>query len=299
MLLASFGIGEAYSLAAAFCWAIAVILLKKSGESLPPFALNLVKNLLCLVALGLTLLAIGPHQLPEMPPHLLAQTLISGALGIAVADTLYFRALNAIGAARMGVIGTAYSPGVILLAALFLGERMSPLQLGGVALTLAGIVLVTYAKAANAVDAAVLRRGALLGVFSVFVMATGVILAKPVLETQDFLWVVFLRVAAGVALMLVIASLRREWPALLTAARAVQHWPLIIAGGLMSSYVSQMFWLAGYKYADASISAVINELAAIFIVGLAAWLLRERVTMRQLAGGALALTGVLVVVMVR
>ena len=294
----NFGLGEAYSLAAALCWAIAVILFKKSGESLPPFALNLVKNALCLVALGFTLLVMGPHQPPTMPPLLLAQTLVSGALGIAVADTLYFRALNAIGAARMGVIGTAYSPGVILLAALFLGERLSPLQFGGVALTLAGIVLVTYAKATDALDAAVLRKGALLGVLSVLLMAAGVILAKPVLETQDFLWVVFLRVAAGVALMLGIATARREWAALFAAYRGVRHWPAVISGSLMGSYVALLFWLAGYKYADASIAAVINELAAIFIVGFAAWLLRERVTARQLAGGALALVGVLVVVLV-
>ncbi len=294
-----FGLGEAYSLAAAFCWAIAVILFKKSGESLPPFALNLVKNLLCLAALGLTLLVVGPHQLPAMPPMLLAQTLVSGVLGIALADTLYFRSLNAIGAARMGVIGTAYSPGVILLAALFLGERLSPLQFGGVALTLAGIGLVTYTRAADALDAAVLRRGALLGVLSVALMAAGVVLAKPVLETQDFLWVVFLRVAAGVALMLAIATLRREWRSLVAACRAVRHWPAVISGSLMGSYVALLFWLAGYKYAEASIAAVINELAALFIVGLAAWLLRERVTRRQLAGGVLALAGVLVVVLMR
>ena len=293
------GLGEWYSLAAALCGAVAVILLKKSGESLPPFALNLVKNLLCLLALGGTLLVLGAHTPPAMPPVLLVQTLVSGALGIAVADTLYFRALNAIGAARMGVIGTAYSPGVILLATLFLGERLSPLQLGGVALTLAGIVLVTYAKATDAIDAAVLRQGALLGVLSVLLMAAGVVLAKPVLESQDFLWVVFLRVAAGVALMLGIATARREWTSLIAACRAVRHWPAVISGSLMGSYVALLFWLAGYKYAEASIAAVINELAAIFIVGLAAWLLRERVTARQLAGGALALAGVVLVVLAR
>jgi drug/metabolite transporter (DMT)-like permease len=238
-----FGLGELYSLAAAGCWAVAVILLKKSGESLPPFALNLVKNGLCLTALTLTLWMFGGWPESTMPTPLLMQTLISGAIGIAVADTLYFRALNAIGAARMGVIGTAYSPGVILLAAFFLGERLSPLQLGGVALTIAGIVLVTYAKATDALDAGVLRQGAVLGVLSVTLMAAGVILAKPVLETEDFLWVVTLRVASGVALMFAIATVRREWPGLISAYRAVRHWPAVVAGSLMSSYIALLFWL--------------------------------------------------------
>ncbi len=293
------GAGELYSLACTVCWAVAVILFKKSGESLPPFALNFVKNLLCAAALGLTLLALGSWRWPGIAAGPLAVTLISGALGIAVADTLYFKALNAIGAARMGVVGTFYSPSVILLAALFLGERLSLLQLAGVALTLAGIVLVTYTRTADPLDRAVLRKGALLGVVSVAAMAAGVVMVKPVLETEDFLWVVFLRVAAGVGLMVGIVTVRRQWRSLAAVYRGVQHWGAIIAGSLMGSYVALLFWLAGYKYADASIAAVINELAAIFIVGLAAWLLRERVTRRQLAGGALALAGVLVVVLVR
>ena len=293
------GLGELYSLACTLCWAIAVILLKKSGESLPPFALNFIKNVLCLAALALTLLVLGKSAWPGIPNKEVALALLSGALGIAIADTLYFKALNAIGAARMGIVGTAYSPSVILLAALFLGERLSPLQLMGVGLTLAGIVLVTYAKAADAIDAAVLRRGALLGALSVALMAAGVVIAKPVLATQDFLWVVFLRVAAGVALMAGIVSVRRGWRALFAIYRGVRHWGAIVMGSLMGSYVSLLLWLAGYKYADASIAAVINELAAIFIVLLAALWLRERVTLRQATGCALALAGVVLVVALR
>lgn len=295
----SFGLGELYSLAATLCWAVAVILFKKSGDSLPPFALNFVKNLLCLGALALTLLVLGKTQWPGMPRDHVLLTLLSGAIGIAVADTLYFRALNLIGAARMGVVGTAYSPSVILLAALFLGERLSALQLAGVALTVAGIALVTYAKAAGSIDALALRRGALIGACSVALMAVGIVLAKPVLEEQDFLWVVFLRVAACVSVMGGIVTVRGGWRDLLSTYRNVRHWGTILIGALMGTYLATMLWLAGYKYAEASIAAVINELSAIFIVLLAAWLLRERVTKRQLAGGGLALAGVLVVVLAR
>lgn len=52
-------------------------------------------------------------------------------LGIALADTLYFRALNRLGASRAGVIGNFYSPFVIVLSYLFLAERLAPLQIAG------------------------------------------------------------------------------------------------------------------------------------------------------------------------
>lgn len=293
------GFGEICSLICALCWAIAVILLKKSGESLAPFALNYIKNLLCLVALGLTLLVLKGGEWPGIPPKQVALAVLSGTLGIAVADTLYFRALNAIGAARMGVAGTAFSPAVILLAALFLGERLNVWQLGGVGLTLAGIALVNYSREADHIDAAKLRRGALLGVTSMAVMAAGVVIAKPILEAQDFLWVVTLRVLAGVAAMTLVVTAQHRWSALAADYRAVRHWPQVIAGSLMGTYVSMLFWLAGYKYANASIAAVLNELSAIFIVLMAAYFLKDRLSRRQIVGCALAVAGVVAVVAAR
>lgn len=291
------GIGEWCALACALCWAIAVILFKRSGESLPPFALNYVKNLLCLLALALTLLVTHGGRWPGMPAGDVALALFSGTLGIGLADTLYFRALNRIGAARMGVAGTAFSPSVILLAGIFLGERLSALQIAGVGITMAGIALVTYVKTADHLDAATLRRGVLLGVTSVAVMAAGVVIAKPILESQDFLWVVFLRLAGGFAVMSLVLLRPGQVRALWAAYRAVRHWPYVIAGSLMGTYVSNLFWLAGYKYADASIAAVLNELSAIFIVLFAAWFLHDRLHKRQILGCALAVAGVGVVLL--
>lgn len=293
------GIGEWCALACALCWAIAVILLKKSGESLAPFALNYIKNLLCLLALALTLMVTHGGRWPGMPPTQVLLALFSGTLGIGLADTLYFRALNSIGAARMGVAGTAFSPSVILLAAIFLGERLTLWQLVGVGITIAGIALVTYVKTADQLDARTLRRGALLGITSVAVMAAGVVIAKPILETQDFMWVVFLRLLGGTAVMSLALLSRARRQALWGAYRGVRHWPYVIAGSLMGTYVSNLFWLAGYKYADASIAAVLNELSAIFIVLLAAWLLHDRLQRRQLVGCGLAVLGVVVVVAAR
>ena len=293
------GIGEAYALACAFLWATAVILFKQAGESLSPFALNYFKNWLCLICLGLTLLVWPGWQPQAMPTDAVLIALISGVLGLAVADTLYFKALNAIGAARMGIVGTAYSPSVIVLAVLFLGERLNLWQSLGVVLTLAGITLVTWHRTEQQLDAATLRRGALIGGLSVFAMACGVVMAKPVLDDYDFLQVVTLRMVASVVVMSVMLALQRRIASIFAEYRRVKHWPQVIAGGFMGSYLSMICWLLGYKYADASIAAVINELSALFIVVLAAIVLHDRMVKRQLWGGALAVFGVVFVVLAK
>lgn len=289
----NFGIGEFYSLACALVWAVAVVLFKKSGDSISPFALNLFKNTLAALLLGVTVAVFAP-ELPAFTPLSLLLIAVSGLLGICFGDSCYLRALNTIGASRMAVAQTLFSPFVIVLSAIFLHERLHGLQWIGAALVLGGIVLVTWTGNAGpaVADAVRLRRGTALGVFSVLLMAIGIVMAKPQLAQHALLWVVWLRVVAGVAGLLAMVAVRRNAAALRAEYRAVRHWPQIIAGSVAGTYLSMMLWLAGYKYTSASVAAVLNETAALFIVLFAVLFLRERVGPRQLAGVAVAMLGV-------
>jgi drug/metabolite transporter (DMT)-like permease len=291
----SFGLGEFYSLACALAWAAAVILFKKSGESLPPIPLNLFKNVLGLGLMVVTAVAVTGPVMPEIPAGAMLAALFSGFLGIGVGDSLYFRALNTLGASRMGIAQTMYSPFVIVLAAIFLGERLGTLQLAGVALVLGGIVLVNDLRGSHA-DARALRRGVAEAAASVFVMAVGVIISKPLLERYDFFWIVSWRLAGGSLGLLMFLALRRETGRTWAEFGAVRHWPHVIAGSILGAYVSMMLWLAGYKYTQASIAAVLNEMAAVFIIALAAVFLKDRLKPAQLAGSLLAVAGVVLVV---
>lgn len=293
----SFGLGEFYSLACALTWAIAVILFKKSGEHLGPFALNLVKNAMMLPLFLLTVgLIDGIAPLVAIPPADIALILLSGFLGIAAGDTLYFQALNTIGTSRIAAAQTLYSPFVIAMSMAFLGERLSYGQLSGVLVVLAGIGMVTYTRAVDRVDPRSLRIGVATGVAAVFLMALGVVTAKPMLEVHSFLWVVSLRIVGGLAGMAAIAVLRRQVGELRATYAGVTRWGLIFVSGLTGTYISMMLWLAGYKYTQASIAAVLNELAAVFILVLTVIFLRERVGWRQWLGTLVAVAGVVLVV---
>jgi drug/metabolite transporter (DMT)-like permease len=292
------GPGELYALGCALAWAVAVILFRQSGESLAPFALNLFKNLMVVPLFLLTILLInGELAWPAIPLSELGLVLLSGFIGIAVGDTLYFRALNRVGASRVAVAQTLYSPFVIGLSMVWLGERLGLVQWVGVVLVLAGILLVTFQRAASREHARLDRLGIATAVLSVFMMAVGIVIAKPLLERHDFLWVVLLRILGGLVGMFAVVLWRRNARALLHAYRRVRHWPQVIAGGLMGTYVSMMLWLAGYKYTQASIAAILNELAAVFIVILAVWLLREPLRLRQAVGMSAAMGGVLLVLL--
>jgi drug/metabolite transporter (DMT)-like permease len=290
-------VGEFYSVACAACWALAVVLFRRSGETLPAFELNLFKNVLATALMVPTILLVHGPVLPAYSPAEWGVVLLSGLIGIAIADTWYLRALNLMGASRTGVVGMLFSPFVVLLSVLFLAETLRLLQYLGFIVVLAGVLLVTWHRNRQEVSLRALRLGVAFGAASVMLMAIGIVMVKPILETHAFLWTVGLRLAAGSAGMLLYVSLSRGWQRMLIHYRAPQPWPTVIFASVMGSYVSMILWLAGYKLTQASIASVLNETASAFIVVFAWLILGEPMTRRKVAGVSLAFFGVSLIVL--
>ena len=286
------GVGEACSIGAALSWAGGVIVYKRLGETLPPLTLNLVKNLIVLAMVAPTVLLVHGAALPTLSGAAVALALASGVLGIAVADTLYFKALNTLGAGRMGVVGNFYSPFVIVMSFVLLGERLNALQMLGFVLVSGGVFIVSSHDPARKLAPGVLRKGALFGVAAVFLMASAIVMIKRVLEGAPLFWIVLLRLVGAIVGMLAVFALRGEAPALGARAKAPLRWPLLVLAAFLGQYVSMVLWMAGYKYTTASVAAVLNETASVFIVLLAALFLHEGLDARRIAGVTCTLTGV-------
>jgi len=289
------GLGEALSVACAFAWAVGVILYRRLGEHVPPLALTFVKNSLVWAMLVLSVLVVHGPAWPTLSPAHWGLTALSGVLGMALADVLYLRALNTIGAGAMGVVGNLYSPFVIALSFVFLGERFGLQQVVGFALVMSGVLLVGY-RAPSKVAVPGQRRGMLLGALSIAVMAVAIVIVKRVLEDSPLLWITLIRMSAALVVLGAVLIWRGELGSLIRGL-PVLPWRLLLPAAFVGQYLSTLMWLGGYKYAPASVSAVLNESASAFIV-LLAWLwLKESVSRRAVFGIALTLSGVAVMLL--
>lgn len=284
------GIGELFSILSAAAWAVGVILYRRLGESLPPLQLNFLKNCLVFMMLLPAIPLLHGFALPSFSSQQILLSVLSGLIGIGLADTLYFRALNEVGAGRMGILGNFYSPFVLLLSFIFLGDRLNPWQWCGFALVSSGVFLASKPSAVEASRPAHYFRGLMFGLLSIGLMAISIILVKRVLEAQPLLWVTGLRMLGAIIGMVLIATFRQEL-FLLKPPKAMRWRPLIIAA-FVGQFVAMVFWLAGYKFTSASVAAILNETASVFIL-LLAWLwLKEPLTRRGLIGVGLTLSGV-------
>jgi drug/metabolite transporter (DMT)-like permease len=294
-------LGQACALLTAIIWGYALVLFKRSGEEISPVALNLFKNTVGLILLLLTLavlVLVDPRSVLVLRQRCLGEItvlLLSGVLGIAVADTLFFRALHLIGVGLISVADCSYAPCAVLFSWWLLGEQLTVFHYVGAALVVAGVFLTSrHTRPAHRTRAQIVE-GMLLAIVAVGMMALGIVMAKPVLEEMPVLWSTTLRLAAGLVCLALFALLGRDWQRHWSAFRPSRAWRAALPASVLGTYVCLILWVAGFKYTYASVAALLNQTSVVFASLLAAIMLKERFGVRQVAALLLAMVGVVTV----
>jgi drug/metabolite transporter (DMT)-like permease len=287
--------GEILSVGSALIWAMAVLLYRISGRAVHPIGLNLFKSFLGAVMVAVTMLLLGQTLLPGAPWQDYALLGLSGIVGIALSDTFFFQCLNLLGASLTAVIDCLYSPFVILFSFLFLGERLNPRQLLGVAFILSALIIVSISKEKGLPARKNLLLGIGLGTLAMVTLAASIVMIKPLLARSGVLWATLWRMAAGGAVLLVFLVVHPRRKAILGTLAVPANWRSMIPGTFLGAYISLVAWMAGMKYTLASIAAPLNQLNSIFIFIFAALFLKEKVTRGKLAAVALATLGAFLV----
>lgn len=284
-------LGEAMALACAACWATAVLLFRRVGP-VDPKALNLFKNVLAAALLLLTMAALGKGFDRQRSTEDWVRLAASGVLGLSIADTFFLAGLQRVGPSLAAISDCIYSPTVLVLSALILGERLHGGLLLGVPLVVTGLLIVSWQgkEALQRLD----RGGMLLCLAGVATTATAVVIAKPALNRSDLLEATTVRLLVG-ALAIVVwdlgaGTLRQG----LSLFKPQAVWRAAIPATLIGTYVSMLLWLGGIKYTQASRAALLNQMAVVFTMVLS-WWLGEKIPGRRWLGAALAMTGAIAV----
>ena len=288
--------GELYALISAVVWAFAVILFKKSGETVPPFALNLYRASVSLVLVLATMLAMREPLVSGAPLTDYLLLFLSGIIGIAISDTLFHRSLNIVGAGITAIVDCLYSPFVVIIAFLAIGERIGTWQVAGMSLIIASIFVAARHDPPPGTTRRQLVIGVLWGVLAMLTLAIGIVIAKPVLNRSSVLWATTMRLVGCVAVMLPVGLLTRGRRDVVRAFTPSASWKFTLPAAVVA-YVALLLWIAGMKYTMAGIAAILNQSNTIYVLILASIFLREPFTRRKLVAAAFAIAGILMVTM--
>ncbi len=282
------------ALSCALSWAVSVLLFRRLS-GLDPDAVNLFKNVGASVLLLLTMAATGTRFDTQRSLTDWVLLGVSGVLGLAIADTLFLAGLRRIDASIAAVTDCAYSPSVILVSAVWLGEA---LRLGvwfGGPLVVLGLVLVSLRPPLTATTKPPDRIGVLLAVAGVVTTAVGVVLAKPALDKSSLIEATTVRLlfgAGGLFLLQLLFGRAKRGVALF---RPQPIWTIAIPATLLGTYISMLLWLGGMKYGTPSRTSLLNQAGAIFVLLLSRFVLGEVVPLRRWAGAGIAAIGVALV----
>jgi len=288
-------LGNTLALLAALVWAFAVIMFKKSGEQVQPIALNLFKNLLSFFLIIPTTMIFGQTLLHHAPAGDYWRLILSGALGIGIADTLFLQSLNLLGAGLSAIVNCLYSPFIVFLSFLWLGEHLSFLQLGGVFLIISAVLTTTGTNGKGTISRRNLWLGILWGVLAIVANGIGVVIVKPVLEKSPLLWVTEVRLLSGIVVLAIVLLFHPGRRGIMLPKITPRGFLYTLSGSFAGAYLSMIIWLGAMKLTQASIVGPISQTSNVFIFLFAALFLKEKVDRLRVLGIILAVSGSLLV----
>jgi len=290
--------GHVYALLSGLGWAVAVILFKKSGESFPPPVLNLFKGIVALLCF-VPLLALGSGGgAATWTIGMWGLVSLSGFIGITLADTLFFMALNRLGAGMNAVVDCVYAPSMTLMAIAFLGERPTVGIIVGGSLILLGILVGGVTRPEPGRTRRDLVTGFLLGAASMILVSASVVFMKRVFTVENLIPITAGRLLVGSLFLLPPVLARRRYrESFLALLKPSRHWGTAVPGSILGGAVAMLGWIAGFTYIDITVASVLNQFSTIYIFILATVVLRERLTARRAAAIGLALGGAIVVLL--
>lgn len=264
-------------------WASAFVAIRHLGRDVSPGALSLGRLLVASVALGL-LLSRRRRVAPTRREWLLL--LVCGSAWFGVYNLSLNAAERHVDAATAAMLVQVGPLLVALLAALFLGERLTGWLVVGMGVAFSGVVVIGLAIGEGPGGDVL---GVLLGVAAAATYAIGVVSQKPLLRRLPALEVVCYACVIGAVVCLpwsgdLVGTVRTGSPTTLL---------LLVYLGVFPTAIAFTLWAYALSRTEASTLSVTTFLVPVLTTLLAWWLLSETPPATAYAGGALCVVGVL------
>ena len=285
--------GDLYAVITAVCWSSAVILLDISTKNFTAIQLNVLKNFIGVFGFIVTIVLFSIPS-PNFSQQDIFTLVLSGFLGILIADGLFLDSLRRLGSGISAVVSTIYTPTVFIIAFILFNETTNLYSYIGGVLVLGGITISVFQplKTNKKRDFYI---GILFGIMANILTAYSVLIIKPIMKNNSVIYVALYRFSIGFIFGILVNILKSGIKQVIQIFKQGLTNQYVILGAFLGTYLSVIFWLAGYKYTLAGRAAIYNQLSTVFIIILARVFLKEPMTSKKIIGVSLAIFGAMIV----
>lgn len=270
-------------------WSGNVIVGRALHEAIPPMGMTFFRWLFAALMLAPFALRHVRRDWPILRAHW-RTLLLLGCIGVGFHNALSYLGLNYTTATNGVILNSCIPVLIIAMAWVLFRERMRPLQLAGVGVSLGGVMVILSGGSLEVLAAFRLNGGDLFIISSMAMWALYTIMLRrrpPGLHMLSFLF------ALAVIGDLAVLPL---WIGEMLLGRFIAWSPLTIAAiafvAFFSSVLAYVFWNAGVEQVGAQVAGLFVHLIPVFGVVLAWLFLDERLRVFHVIGIALILAGI-------
>lgn len=282
--------GEIASLLAALIWACSISCYSRFGGHVRAGTLNLFKNIVGLLCLGVAGSLLGWAWPKSLSPYLAFG--LSGLVGLALGDTLMFYGMRKIGPQTATVLQCLAPPFAAVLAWLVFDESLSIFQWTGMTLTVCALAFVVAERPSTGVVRAFSVSGLLAALGAALCQALAVLILRRALQGTDVMTGTLLRLFPAIVGLSFVSLLRGQGRDLRRVFEPMQRGVIITLAAFFGTFIGLLLMSTGAKYAKAGVMTAISSTYPIWIMPIAHFGFKERVSARQLIWTVLAVLGV-------
>jgi drug/metabolite transporter (DMT)-like permease len=293
--------GEALAVFSAFCWALSSTLVKSQSQKISIVLMWALRTIPALAIYWGYLIFTGQcAALLELSGRswffLLGATLV----GMVIGDLIYFESMKYIGLSRARPLSSIYPFFTILLALLFLNERITWSIVGGATLIVGGGLLLAFPRRTRSMHrgAATVRqqldlRGVALALSAAVCWGASTILLRQGLEGVEVPVANTVRLSILGLVLWIMAAQRKELRLIGRCTHGKGLWTLgaVMLTGIVGMSLGTFAYLAAVQRAGAARTSVLASSMPLFGVPFSL-LLGEKLTARTVVGTLLAIGGV-------
>lgn len=302
--------GELIALITTLCWSLGIFPFTEASRRIGSGPVNQYRLLLAWLLITVILFftdSLSPYDL-FAKPHVyhFAFLGLSGIIGFTIGDYCSFRSWTILGP-KLGSLYTTFAPGAALIVGfLVLGQKINPIGICGIAITIGGVIWLTLSKkdqaAAEQAGFVRNRTGILLGITGALCQGTGLVLSKlgmdyyeDKLPTMHAVWIrlLFAFVAAFIISILLKKLVQNSKPIFSNEKNAL---PYMVLGTLLGPIAGVSCSLWAIQKIEVAVAQTIFALLPIFVLPINLLVYKEKITIQSVFACLTAILGVIILV---